>query len=95
MPTSPLDENVVVGRKPSLIVADVDQEAILLDVDSGYFFQLNKTAARIWSLLEAPRPVAELVGELGKTFAVGEEECRGDVLEFVTDMRDRGLLVAQ
>ena len=93
MPDTPLADDAIVSRKPSLIAADVADEAILLDVDSGYFFQLNKSAARIWGLVENPRPLADLCGEMGKVFAVDPAECRRDVIEFVADMRDRGLLV--
>jgi hypothetical protein len=93
MSSAALADNAIVSRKPTLIAADVADEAILLDVDSGYFFQLNKTAARIWGLVEQPLPVAELCGEMGKAFAVDPAECRSDVIAFVADMRDRGLLV--
>jgi hypothetical protein len=88
----PIDDSAMISRKPTLIAADVADEAILLDVDSGYFFQLNKTAARIWGLVETPRPLAEVCAELAKTYAVDPAVCRGDVVEFVSDMRERGLV---
>jgi hypothetical protein len=89
----PFADNAMISRKPTLIAADVADEAILLDVDSGYFFQLNPTASRIWNLVETPRPLSELCDEMGRTFAVDAETCRSDVHEFVADMRDRGLLL--
>ena len=87
-----LDDSDLISRKPTLVGADVANEAILLDVDSGYFFQLNKTAARIWALVETPRSFEDLCTALGEGFDVDPAQCRSDVGEFVADMRERGLL---
>ena len=84
-----LDANAIIRRKPSLIAAGVADEAILLDVDSGYFFQLNKSAARIWDLVEEPLPLAEICARLEAAFTGVRHD---EVVEFVTDMRDRGLV---
>ncbi|MES2055847.1 MAG: PqqD family protein [Pseudomonadota bacterium] len=88
-----IEDTALISRKPTLIAADVADEAILLDVDSGYFFQLNKTAARIWSLVEEPRTLSDLYAQLEKVFAVDAATCRREAVEFVVQMRDRGLLV--
>jgi hypothetical protein len=89
----PLADDAIISRKPTLIAADVATESILLDVDSGYFFQLNATAARVWHLVETPRPMSDLYDELAKTFEVDPATCRSDVEEFVGDMVERGLLL--
>ncbi|QNQ10013.1 PqqD family protein [Sphingomonas alpina] len=88
-----IEDTAVISRKPTLIAADVADEAILLDVDSGYFFQLNKTAARIWNLVEEPSTLSDLYVQLEKVFAVDAATCRREAAEFVVQMRDRGLLV--
>lgn len=92
MTATPLDDLAVISRKQSLIAADVADEAILLDVDSGYFFQLNKSAARIWSLIETPKSLAELHAALIQAFSVDPELCRSEMREFVDDMHSRGLV---
>jgi hypothetical protein len=84
-----LDASAIIRRKPSLIAAGVADEAILLDVDSGYFFQLNKSAAQIWNLVEEPLPLAEICTRLDAAFEGVREE---EVVAFVTDMHERGLL---
>ena len=88
-----LDESVLIGRQPSLVSTDVVDEAILLDVHSGYFFQLNTTATRIWSLVETPRPLSDLYGDLERTYDVDAVTCRRDAAEFIADLLDRELLV--
>lgn len=92
MPTRTIQDGDVISRNSSIVSADTMDEAILLDIDSGFFFQLNKSAARIWELTEQPRSFAELCTALQVTFKATPETCRADTAEFVTDMHERGLL---
>jgi hypothetical protein len=87
-----IQDGDLIGRSKSVVGADAIDAAILIDIDSGYFFELNKTASRIWALVEQPIPLVDLCTELGKRFKVRPETCRADVAEFVADMRERGLL---
>lgn len=87
-----IQDSDLISRSASVVAADTMDEAILIDIDSGYFFQLNKSAARIWSLVEQPKSFSDLCAALQKMFKAAPETCRSDVAEFVTDMQDRGLL---
>jgi hypothetical protein len=92
MEANSLDDADLISRNASVVAADTMDEAILLDIDSGYFFQLNVSAARIWNLVEQPRSFEELCAELRARFAVSPELCRAEVASFVTDLEGRGLL---
>jgi hypothetical protein len=85
------DEDLI-SRRASVVAADTMDEAILLNIDNGYFFQLNKSAARIWELVEQPKSFADLCAEVERRFAVAPELCRSEVSGFIADLRDRGLL---
>lgn len=87
-----IQDGDLIRRKLSVVGADTMDEAILIDIDSGYFFQLNKSAARIWQLVESPCSFAELCSALQSAFNAAPETCRADTAAFVIDMRERGLL---
>jgi len=87
-----IQDSDLISRSASVVAADTADEAILIDIDSGYFFQLNKSAARIWTLVEQPKSFSDLCVALQGMFDAAPETCRGDVAEFVADMQDRGLL---
>jgi hypothetical protein len=70
----------------------VGNEAVILDIQSGYFFQLNRTAARVWALIESPISAGELCAKMAESHSVDPALCRDDVIEFIADMRDRGLV---
>jgi hypothetical protein len=92
MPATDIDDTLMVSRHQTMIAADVGDEAVILDIQSGYFFQLNRTAALIWALLESPISVGALCAKMAEAHSVDAALCRGDVMEFIADMRERGLI---
>ena len=92
MPATDIDDTMMVSRRENMIAADVGDEAVILDIQSGYFFQLNRTAARIWALLESPIAAGELCAKMAEAYSVDPALCRDDVIEFIADMRERELI---
>lgn len=92
MPAQAIQDGDMISRSDSVVAADAMDEAILIDIDSGYFFQLNKSAAHIWGLVEQPRSFVDLCGALRQAFKTAPDSFRTDVAEFVAEMKDRGLL---
>ena len=92
MPANDIDDTMMVSRRETMIAADVGNEAVILDIQSGYFFQLNRTAAQVWGLLESQITAGELCAKMAESHLVDSAICRGDVMDFIADMRDRGLI---
>jgi hypothetical protein len=87
-----IDDTTMLRRKAAVVGADVADDAILLDIDSGYFFQLNRTAAKIWAFVEVPQTLGALTEHMAASYKVDAEICRSDVTEFVADLIERGML---
>lgn len=84
-----------IARNPDVVIGDVgDGESVLLDVESGRYFGLNRTAAAIWELLDEAKTLDELVAALCATHDVSPEDCRRDVEELLALLRERGIVVA-
>ena len=90
--TATIDDTTTLRRKAAVVGADVADDAILLDIDSGYFFQLNRTCAKIWAFVEQPQTLGALIDHMAAGYKVDAETCRSDVTEFVADLIDRGVL---
>lgn len=90
--TATIDDGTKLRRKAAVVSADVADDAILLDIDSGYFFQLNRTGTRIWSFVEAPQSLGELCNHMAAHYRVDADTCRHDVVAFVVDLIERGVL---
>jgi hypothetical protein len=87
-----IEDSAVIRLRRDMIAAESDGEMIVLDAERGDFLQLNKTAARIWALLEEPLPFGDLCARLADQFTVDAAACRADVLAFVGDLSRRGLV---
>ncbi|MEO8077013.1 MAG: PqqD family protein [Acidobacteriota bacterium] len=89
---SALAADAAIAHAEGLVASDVNGEVVILSIEAGHFFHLNPTGSRIWNLLDGPMTVAALSATMAERFAVGADECRRDVTEFVEAMLDKGLL---
>jgi hypothetical protein len=88
-----ISDDTLIARNPAMIAADTtDHEVIVLDVETGTFLQLNRTAAAIWSLIETPLRLSDLCASIERSFDADRETARRDTVEFLADMRRRGLV---
>jgi Coenzyme PQQ synthesis protein D (PqqD) len=60
----------------------------------GSYYGLNAVAVGIWELLECPRTIAALFVRLCEEFEVDAPTCEADMLEFVNDLIDNGIVHA-
>jgi hypothetical protein len=75
------------------VSAELDGEAVVLNLKDGVYFGLNPVGSRIWSLLkEAPKSVAELRQAVLAEYDVGYEECDRDLRALLDALREHGLI---
>lgn len=80
-------------RGDDILGAPVDADNfVMMSVAQGLYFGLDAVGARIWALLDTPRTVAEICIALGEDFEVDDDTCRADVLGFVGDLVERGII---
>jgi Coenzyme PQQ synthesis protein D (PqqD) len=64
----------------------------MMDIDAGKYYLLDDIAAVVWDRLETPTPVADLVSELCSRYDVTSERCEADVVPFLTELHEKGLV---
>ncbi len=82
----------LVSRLPGLIEAEVDGELVGLHVDKGSCFGFNKTATRIWSLIEQPRRIGQICEALVAEFEVAPDECEREVKALLAELEREELV---
>jgi hypothetical protein len=70
----------------------IDDEIVIMSLDSGEFFALTGTAAATWRLIDGSRDRASIVAELADQFAASESEIVLDVDDFLLRLKETGLL---
>jgi hypothetical protein len=74
--------------------ADVDQEIVIMTLDSGEFLSLSGTAATIWRLIDGVRDREGLLAALTEEFDGDERAIAADVDEFLEQLREARLLAS-
>ena len=87
-----ISQKDIIVASPDLMMADLEGEAVLLNIESGRYFGLNEVGTRIWAQLSEPRTVEEIVNALQGEYAVPVEQLQRDVMAFVDQMISRSLL---
>ncbi len=87
-----ISDSTVVRIPVHNVSVDLASESVILDTDSGVYFGLNEVGRRIWQLLSSPQQVCAVQAALVREFDVEPEQCRSDLLRFLQDLADRGLI---
>lgn len=74
------------------VSSELDGEEIILDLEDGTYYGLNEVGADIWALLDAPRRVADICGELHGAYDVEREVLERDIVDLLSEMHERGLI---
>lgn len=88
MPT--LKDKVVFSE--DVLFQDVDGEAVLLHLGTGYYYGLDEVGSRMWALLNSHGSVEQAYAALLAEYDVTEEELERDLLGLVDSLSSHGLL---
>lgn len=80
--------------RDTVLVAHLDGEAVLLDMDSKNYFRLNDTAAFIWKALEGNQSRDAILAGLCETFDVAAAEAATALDHLLDELVEAGLIVA-
>jgi len=70
----------------------VGDETVLLDLSSGLYFGLDGVGKRIWDSVVEGNSLAQAVAVIVSEYDVDEAQAQADVIEFASDLVERGLL---
>jgi hypothetical protein len=79
--------------QPSDVVStELDNEVVLVNMTSKYYYTLNETGRLIWKLLGEGKNENEIVCALMESYEIEEGTARSDVAELVSDLRREKLI---
>lgn len=84
--------DTIVVRNEEPIAVEMDRTVVMMSVQQGMYFGLEGVGPRIWALLDRPRPVSQICGELTREFEVDGSDCLRDVCEFLEELRRADLV---
>jgi len=75
-----------------LVSADLEREAVILNLKDGVYYGLDPMGARIWNLIQQPRSVTEIIETLLEEYEVDPQRLSNDLLGLLKEMAARGLI---
>jgi len=75
-----------------VLTAQLEGEAVLLDLQTKSYYRLNATAARIWKGVEDRLEPSQIVNVLMDEFAVARTTAQAETERTLRDLQARGLL---
>ena len=87
-----IDDKILIARRPSVLSNSSEGTVVMMDIDSGSYYDLEASAAIIWELLEVPSTMGAICDALEARFNVAAQTCRADVSGFLNDLAGKGLV---
>lgn len=82
----------ILRLRPNVEWQRVDEEVVLLDLESSAYLAVNDTGAALWPLVAVGTTSEQLVDALTARFPVEVERARADVEAFVQQLRSLRLV---
>lgn len=90
-----MNKNTILSRKSGIMTADMNGATVMMDIETGKYYNLGESGGRIWELLESPMSLDALLDALTKEYSVTIEQCEKDTVPFLASLVERGLLTAE
>ena len=84
--------NRVIKLSECFTEAAIDDEIVIMRVDTGEFFSLTGTAATTWRLIDGQRGRDALIAALADEYSTDGAAIAADVDEFLAQLKETGLL---
>jgi len=73
---------------------EIDGEIIIMRLDNGELLSLTDTGAAIWRLIDGVRDRGQLVAALNRQFDISSQDVGAQVDDFLTALRQAGLVAS-
>ncbi len=84
--------NLTIRFSKDVVFRDLDDEMIIMDMNTGKYFGLNETGAKIWALLDKYQKPKKVIDELLTEYNLSEDECEREVKQFLQAILNKGLI---
>ena len=79
-------------KNPSVVCTELDDGAVLLNLDSKCYYTLNETGLRIWQIMEEIQSPVEISKRLVNEYEVDAEIARVSVFKLIEQLEREDLI---
>ena len=78
---------------PQVMARQVGEETVILNLESGVYFGLDRVGARIWQLMAEGKTLSGICDAMQEEYEVSREVLEGDVVRLAQELFDQGLAI--
>ena len=82
----------VVCQARDLVTSDIDGEIVMMSVENGKYYGMDTIGTDIWQMMENPVKISDLIDTLVEKYDVDKSTCKSDVLLFLKDLNEDGII---
>lgn len=75
-----------------VMIVDLSGEAVILNTENWVYYGLNGMGYRVWNLIQEPKRIDEIKSAILGEYDVDSEVCEQDLLAFIREMANQGLV---
>ena len=79
-------------NSPKVIHEIFDDEAIVINLDTGDYYSLNRLGAEIWTEVIESATVRDIIKKISSRYSGNEEDIEGSAIRFLTELEEEHLI---
>lgn len=83
----------IIEKSADLMMAEIDNEAVILGLKSGNYIGLNEMGTEIWTRLSQPIRVSALIHTLIEIYEEDENTIKAHVIDFLNSLLEKSLII--
>jgi hypothetical protein len=80
-------------KNPSVVSTELDDGAVLLNLDNKYYYSLNETGLRIWQIMEEFQSPLGIAEKLTDIYEVDIERAKITVDRLIEELEKENLII--
>ncbi len=87
-----VDKKSFLVKDQEVLFTSMGEDAVLLHVQRGDYYSLNRVGARVWTLSDGNKNIGDLAKEITGEFDISLEEAERDIIELIEQLEKEGLV---
>ena len=87
-----IDLASIVAQCEDQVSTELDGETVLMSLEQGNYYGMDKILSRIWAIVEKPIAVSKICDQLMKEYDVERKTCEDEVLNVLNELAKENLL---
>lgn len=81
-----------ISKNGDIYSSEVDGETIMMNIDNNAYYTTKEIGNRIWELLDSLNTPKAICEQLMQEYEVSQEQCQNDVLQFLEQLIEHGIV---